>query len=332
MIWRFLLIGLCVLGAAAAAVLTLFHYPVPLDSPVSVTIRRGQSTGDIAASLDEAGLLRSRRLFRWWTALRGVDRNLQPGKYEFHGSVSMAGLLDSLLSRGAVVVRVTIPEGWTITQMAPLLERQLGFDSAAFVDLTRDPDLLKRFNIPNHTLEGYLLPDTYDFYWGVEPSEVVSRMTDAMAAAWNDSLAGRMGELGWSMHETLTLASMVEAEATIDSERARISAVFHNRLRQGMLLQCDPTVIYGMGGLPPGRPLLRGDIEKPSPYNTYLNAGLPPGPIGNPGVESIIAALYPDSTNEFYFVADGRGGHIFSRSLDDHNNARVRVKRNRNSE
>lgn len=324
-----LVIALGIAGAAAALLL-LFHYPISLTNPVEVTIRRGESTKEIAASLDDSGLLRSRRLFRWWAALRGFDRDLHPGRYKFEGKISMSDLLDSLRNRAAVVVRVTIPEGWTIAEMAPYLADQLGFDSASFVAVTGDRALLSKYGVPNHTLEGYLLPDTYEFYWGVEATDVVARMADAMAATLNDTLRARIKELGWSVHEALTLASMIEAEATVEAEHPRISAVFHNRLRTGMLLQCDPTVIYGMGGLPDGRPLLRGDLDHPSPYNTYINPGLPPGPIGNPGVESIRAALYPDSTDEYYFVADGAGGHIFTRSLDEHNNARVTVKRRQN--
>jgi UPF0755 protein len=159
---------------------------------------------------------------------------------------------------------------------------------------------------------------------------VIDRMAQDSRAVFTDSLVRRMDSMGLDRHAVLTLASMIEAETADPGERRHIAGVFRNRLNLGMPMQCDPTVIYGMEGLLNGRPLLTKDLEFNSPYNTYLNPGLPPGPICNPGRAAILAALYPDSTDDLYFVADGAGHHIFSRTLEQHNLARMQVHRELN--
>jgi len=330
---RKLATALVIIAVIITAVVWVIHAvrtPIVLAEPVSVTIVKGDKAAQIAAKLDQAGLLRSRWLFIELARWRRIDRNLRPGRYRFSGPTSMRGILDDLRSGRAVVVTVTIPEGWTIARMAPHLSAQLGFDSAAFVSATRDSAMIRHAGTRDGRLEGYLWPETYQFYWGVEPREVVLRMVDAARHIFTDSLEERARALRMDRHMTLTLASLIEAEAAAGNERTRISGVFHNRLAQGMLLQCDPTVIYALGGLPNGRLLQEGDLTYDSPYNTYMYPGLPPGPIGNPGMASIAAALYPDSTKDLYFVADGHGGHIFSRTLEAHNRACVLVKRAHN--
>jgi UPF0755 protein len=296
-----------------AVVLHLTYRPVVLNEAILVTIQPGEGTGKISERLDREGLLRSRRLFVWWARLRGIDRRLQPGRYEFAGPTAMSDVLEILYRGRAVTVTVTIPEGWTIAKMAQHLAGKLDFDSALFAGLSHDTKILRQWGIPSDNMEGYLLPETYLFFWGVKVAEVIERMAVANRTVFNDSALERMTELGWNRHEVLTLASMIEAETGSRVEHARISAVFHNRLRRRMLLQC--------------RQLLRKDLEFESPYNTYLNPGLPPGPICNPGKASIFAALYPDSTNELYFVADRKGGHIFSATLREHNRARATLSR-----
>jgi UPF0755 protein len=319
---------LIVVGIVGAG-LYFAHTPVMLDKTVAVVIESGQSTGEIAAILDEEGVLRSRRFFIWWAKLRGIDRHLQPGRYEFSGPTTMWEVMDSLRTGRVTTLRVTIPEGWILEEIAARVASELKVDSAAFMRLTRDPDVLKRWGVPADDMEGYLLPETYTFFYEVSAEAVINRLAEANYQIFTGAVARRMEEMDWTRHEVLTLASMVEAESGIRDERARIAAVFHNRLERGMLLQCDPTVIYGMGGLPPGRRLYRKDLDYESPYNTYLHAGLPPGPICNPGEAAILAVLYPGKSSELYFVADGRGGHIFSETLNEHNRARVQAKRNR---
>ncbi len=321
-----LIVALCLIFGVAA-LLHLAYRPVQVDQPVYITVARGENTKEIASQLDDKGLLRSKQLFLLWAKLRHIDRHLQPGRYEVSGPTSMDDLLDMLHAGEAMTLTLTIPEGWTIGRIASYLATELGTDSASVAKITHDPQLLKEWDIPRSSMEGYLLPETYTFYWGVAPEDVIKRMLEENKSLFNVGTMARLSDLGWTRHEALTLASMIEAETGNNGERKRISAVFHNRLNLGMLLQCDPTVIYAMGGLPPDRQLLRKDLEIDSPYNTYLHPGLPPGPICNPGKAAILAALYPDETNDLYFVADGKGGHIFTATLDEHNRAVSRVKR-----
>jgi UPF0755 protein len=241
----------------------------------------------------------------------------------------MDDVLDVLKAGRRERLTVTIPEGWTIAQMAERFGSALEFPPEEFTALSEDSVNLERWGVPNSHMEGYLLPETYTLFWGDGAEEAFAMLADASAAIFVDSIQARVDELDMNRHELLTLASMVEAETGIAEERPRIAAVFHNRLQQQMRLQCDPTVIYAMDGRPHGRFLWSNDLDFESPYNTYLNAGLPPGPICNPGRAAIMATLYPDTTNELYFVADGSGGHIFSKTLEEHNRARARVKRSR---
>lgn len=328
--WRWVIAGVLVLAAGGAAGLAHIAYkPIALTAQVPVTIADGETTGDIADRLDSLGLLRSRRLFVWWARLRRVDRDLQPGRYLFSGSTSMDDILDILRFGVRETVSVTIPEGWTIPETIARLSTSLDIPRDALEEVLRDSDFPDRTGIPYNHMEGYLLPETYEFFAGVGAGNVIKRLISESEAIFEDSITNRLAELDMTRHQILTLASMIEAETGVRNERALIAGVFHNRLRRGMLLQCDPTVIYAMGGLRPGRRLYTKDLEIESPYNTYRNSGLPPGPICNPGRAAIMAALYPDTTDALYFVADGNGGHIFSRTLNEHNRARVRVKRGR---
>lgn len=301
--------------------------PVTLTAPVEITIAQGEATSRIAASLDSAGVIRTARAFRWLAKWRGVDRNLHPGRYRFEGSLTMGEVLSTLSEGRAMTVTVTIPEGWTLARIATHLAAQLGFPEDSLRPLLRDPRIRASIAPEATSLEGYIWPDTYQFYWGVNPRVVLDELTKPTKSFFADSLIDRASAHGLTKHKVLTLASMIEAEAADGAERGLISGVFHNRLRDGWLLQCDPTVVYAMGGLTRGRSLQKSDLDFDSPYNTYRYAGLPPGPICNPGEASIIAALYPETTDAMYFVANGDGSHTFSRTLDQHNTARAKIKR-----
>jgi UPF0755 protein len=328
--WKIaLIIVVVVLLTLLGVVLYQTYRPVILPAPVTMVVHRGETTGQVATRLDSLGLLRSRRLFILWAKYKKIDRQLRPGRYEFQGRTSIPDLVASL-QLGSPPIKVTIPEGWTLPKIAARFARELGTDSAAFMAETRATSLLHRFDATSDRLEGYLLPETYEFHWGATPIEVIERMAESQQAIFTDSLVRRMADLSLNRHEILTMASMIEAETADSTERRHIAGVFYNRLRIGMPMQCDPTVVYAIGGLTNGRALLTKDLEVDSPYNTYLYAGLPPGPICNPGRDAILAALYPDSTKDLYFVADGMGHHIFSRSLEQHNLAKMRVHRNLN--
>lgn len=312
---------------AAASIGYWIERPIVLDTSVDITVAPGDGTREIAVKLDSAGLIHSQRAFRWTARWRQIDRHLRPGRYRFEGRLRLSDVLGILHDGRAVTVTVTIPEGWTIARIAPYLASELGVSVDSFLTLTEDQGLLTEWAPEARSLEGYLWPDTYKLFWGVPPRELSLELLRGSKNVFVDSLAARAVQLSMTRHQVLTLASMIEAEAADGAERGLISGVFHNRLRDGWLLQCDPTVVYALGGLPPGRSLVKDDLAFDSPYNTYLYPGLPPGPIGNPGLASIIAALYPDSTDAMYFVADGNGSHVFSRTLNQHNAARTQIKR-----
>jgi UPF0755 protein len=327
---KFVLIIFTLLVLAVACAFALGYWverPMALEAPREITVAPGDGTREIAARLDSAGVIRSRRAFRWLAKWKGIDRHLRPGRYRFEGTVRLSDVLQQLNEGRIVTVMVTIPEGWTLARIAPHLTRELRLPPDALAALMSDTTIVAEWAPGAASLEGYLWPETYQFYWGVKPREVLTRLLQSGREQYNDTLAARAAALGWTRHQVLTLASLIEAEAADGNERGMISGVFHNRLREGWLLQCDPTVIYAMGGLPPDRLLSRQDLDFESPYNTYLHPGLPPGPICNPGLASIRAALYPDSTDAMYFVADGQGAHVFSRTLEQHNAANSRVKR-----
>ncbi len=318
---------LILLLLVAGFVLHRVFMPVELpgDEPTHVIIEDGATTAEIAQQLGEREIIRSPRIFRWLARAWGIDRRLKPGRYDFIGEVSTYEILQALYEQAAVLVKITIPDGWRLRTIARFAQGELGVDSTQFLQLCRDSTFLDQLGVPMGNAEGYLLTDTYRFYWGVDTEEFVEALVDMTHRVFVDSLVERMNEIGWSKHQTLTMASLIEAEAGVAEERTRISGVFHNRLRRNMKLQCDPTVIYAMGGI--NRRLLYKDLKIDSPYNTYKYRGLPPGPICNVGIPAITAALYPDEHNELYFVARGDGTHIFTESLREHNRARREVKK-----
>ncbi len=327
---KFVIILFVILVAALLTAVSIGYWierPITVTTPVQITIAQGDRTPEIGAKLDSAGLINSARVFRWMARWRKIDRHLRPGRYKFEGQLSITDILDTLSVGRAMTVDVTIPEGWTIARIVPYLAGELGFPSDSLRALMDEPALLAEIAPGVTSLEGYLWPETYQFFWGVDPRSVVNELTRVSKQFFTDSLGARARQLGLSRHQVLTLASMIEAEAVDGEERGIISGVFHNRLRDGWLLQCDPTVVYALGGLPPERSLLKTDLDFDSPYNTYLYRGLPPGPINNPGKASILAALDPDPTGAMYFVANGDGSHTFSRTLSQHNSASAKIKR-----
>jgi UPF0755 protein len=204
------------------------------------------------------------------------------------------------------------------------LSRELGVDSLKIAALCRDSAVIAAWGIPDSTVEGYLLPDTYLFHWQTEERELLDRLLGAFREFYTDSLQARATALGMTTHQVLTLASIVDKETQIPDERPIVAGVYHNRLKIRMRLDADPTIQYILPNGP--RRLLYSDLNIRSPYNTYRNYGLPPGPIANPGRQAILATLYPTQHQFYYFVADGRGGHTFTRTYEEHQRA-VRVYR-----
>jgi UPF0755 protein len=301
--------------------------PIPWKAEtdsVSIIIEPGDSMIRVVNKLNQAGLTRGGTGIRLISKITGKDRHIQTGRYDFQKGVTPYSVFRKITQGDVTLREVTIPEGLTIREIAGILKRGLDIDSAQFVSLATDDKVAKDLGIPADNLEGYLFPDTYRFSWGTTSEEAIHILVGQFQKTFNDTLRRRAEEIGFSLAKAVTLASMVEAEAKDGDEREMISAVYHNRLKRGMLLQCDPTVIYALLGL--DRPLLLADLEVDSPYNTYKHAGLPPGPICNPGKASLVAALYPADVDYLYFVAQGDGTHVFSTTLRQHNNARLKIK------
>lgn len=313
-------------GAGAGVWVWQSHVmPRDLGSTVrSVMVHPGDSFAHVASRLDSAEVINHPLLFRLFARWRELDRRLIPGRYEFSGLRSPEQVLD-MLARGEVAtLQFTIYEGAPLWKVASIVARTMELDSAAFMRLAGDSDFLSQRSLP--FLEGYLFPSTYRFPWGTPLEKIVD---DILAIGRNqtDSLWQLPAPDGLSREEVLVLASIVEAEAMLEAEKPIIAAVYLNRLRLRMRLDADPTVIYGLGGL--SRPLLRRDLDSITPYNTYRRFGLPPTPINSPGLTAIAAVLRPAVTDYLYFVADGSGGHRFSKTNAEHNRARAEIKRAR---
>jgi peptidoglycan lytic transglycosylase G len=290
-----------------------------------VVIPRGAGIETIAGILKAHGLVGSPELFVLAARILGYDRHLKAGRYSVAVGSSIYRILRQLASGMSVRDMVTIPEGLRAEQVASLLYLQARIDPVRFMSLVRDSTFSRSLGVPADELEGYLFPSTYPFYPLLSPEEVLRVMVNDGLRVIGEEMALPGAKNDLSVHGLVTLASIVEAEAEAPEERPRIAAVFYNRLRKGMMLQSDPTVSYALG-VWRGRVYYR-DLDVKSPYNTYRNRGLPPGPICSPGRGAIHAVLFPspDST-EFYFVARGGGTHIFTRTWEDHLRAVARVR------
>ena len=303
-----------VFGAVFVWAYAQFVRTGPLAAPKTMIIPRGAGLDDIAAQLAGAGILSDPLIFRIGAWLAGTDKSLRAGEYVFPARISPRQAVALLQSGKTVVRRLTVAEGLTTAQVLAQLKRTEGLEG----DILSPPG------------EGTLLPETYHFSYGERRDAMVARMREAMgetfARLWESRAPGLPLK---TSREALILASIVEKETAVPDERGRIAAVFLNRLGKGMRLQSDPTVVYALtGGLGPlGRPLTRADLKTPSPFNTYLIDGLPPGPVSNPGRAAMAAVLDPPETGDLYFVADGAGGHVFARTLGEHNRNVVRWRK-----
>lgn len=298
---------------------------------VSVMIEEGDSMAKIVERLKQADLIENGKWFLILSEVLGKDRHIQAGRYDFYKGMTLYSVFNKLVRGEVTPIGVLIPEGSTIREIAQILKKEVGIDSAKFVKIATDSQVAENLNIPASNLEGYLFPNTYRLNWGMDPTKLAQIMVNEFKNTFTPVLSERAKEIHFSVHDVVTLASMIEAEAKDGKEREMISAVYHNRLKLGMLLQCDPTVIYALGlnhpqGFTSAPPLLIKDLDIDSPYNTYKYPGLPPGPICNPGKASIMAALYPANVDYLYFVAKGDGTHIFSLTLDEHNRAKNGMK------
>jgi UPF0755 protein len=281
-----------------------------------VYIKPKTSVQDIAQTLRDAGVIHSRWAFLALAYIQGSLTRLHAGEYEFPRGTSLLEILQKLEAGKVVTHQVTIPEGFTAQDIARLLAGERLVDVDRFMALVKDAKFAEGVAVPADSLEGYLFPDTYRLTRGMGEEEILHIMLARFRQALPKDTEERAQELGLDMHSVLTLASMIEKEARLDSERPLVAAVFYNRLRRNMPLQSDPTAVYG--SVDPPHRITPLDLRRQSPYNTYLNAGLPPGPIANPGLASIMAALHPAHVPYLYFVAKNDGSHFFSRTLEEH--------------
>jgi len=294
------------------------------DPPTRVTIPTGATMSVAADSLGRTGVIGSPRLFRLYARLRSSDRGIKAGTYLLRPDASWESVLTSLRSGKGVVTVVTIPEGYTLSQTETLLSAKLSVPADSIRAAVRDTALLRRLDVPTPTLEGYLFPDTYFFSPGTTARTAVQTMVRRFEQRWRTEWGARLDTLALSRHDLVTLASIVEREAKLPQERPVIASVYWNRLRKGMRLEADPTVQYALPQYQ--RRLLNKHLNVKSPYNTYRNAGLPPGPIAAPGIASLQATLYPANVPYLFFVAYPDGHHEFRVKLADHQ-AAARVAR-----
>jgi UPF0755 protein len=295
------------------------------QGPLIVVIPPHQGILDIAVRVGDADVVRSRLAFLATAVVRGVPRSLKAGEYEVPRDANTWDVV-TLLESGHVRQHAVLhPEGATLAELARALEAEQLATADAVARAATDKTFLATHGIDGPSVEGYLFPDTYQFVRGMTPEEMLGRMVQRMRAKLTPDVRARARARNLSVHELLTLASIIEREAVVKEEQRVISGVFWNRLRVGMPLQADPTVQYALAK--ERRALSRGDLLIDHPYNTYVRVGLPPGPIASPGLGAIEAALDPAPVKYLYFVAQDDKRHYFSTSVDEHNRAVARYRR-----
>ena len=322
---------LCILVAFIAFVdigslATLFHYSSTPINPngnknalVMVDIPSDSSFVKTTDILNKAGLIKSRYLFYCLALTKRATRSIRPGQYEFNDSMTPTEILDKLLRGEVKLYIITIPEDSTVKEIAEHLAESKLIDKATFLALAVDRDFLDTLGIKANSIEGYLFPNTYYFDRSMSTRQIMKTMVYEFWKRVTPEMVKRAEELGFDLNQFVTFASIVGKESGNQPEKKTISAVFHNRLKKRMPLQSDPTAVYDLENF--SGKVRRSHLKRKSPYNTYIIRGLPPGPIANPGIDSLNATLNPEQVNYLYFVSRKDGTHQFSSSLDMHNKA-----------
>lgn len=315
-----LVVGLLAAGAAYVEYTRVYAPFQGFSGEQFVEIPPGAGTKAIGDRLVSAGVLRDGLTFRLALTLSGNARKLKAGEYRFDRPLRPLDVLDKLARGDVYVVALTFPEGHTIVEMAKIFETHGFGPAASFVAAARDPLLVKDLDPGARDLEGYLFPDTYLLPRHTDAAHLARLMVERFRKALTPDLVEAARDRGLSIHQLVTLASIVEKETSRADERGLVAAVYSNRLRIGMLLQCDPTVIYALerAGTYDGN-IRKEDLGVDSPYNTYRFAGLPPGPIASPGKDALVAAAHPADADFLYFVSRNDGTHEFARTLEEHN-------------
>lgn len=300
----------------------IFEHPVDSSdtTPQSIEIAKDSNLTMVAAELESRGFVKYGWALKFAGRVSKKDSRIVAGEYEIRRSMSVVELLNAITSGNPIQRKVIVREGVSTREIGEIIEKAGLLKKTEFDQALGDRALIKSSGTDNGALEGYLFPETYLFSRPITAREVITRMIKIGLDHWPQSFSNRAAELGMTRHQIMTLASIIEKESGNQEEQPTISSVFHNRLKQQIPLQSDPTVIYGLGDQFDGN-LTRAHLETPTPYNTYTITGLPPGPICNPGDSAIRAALFPIDTAYLFFVADGTGKHVFSTTLEEHNAA-----------
>ncbi len=317
------------LGIAVFYKLVLFNAPLidlnemTVDRKILITVPKGATLKDAAVILEESRVISDHRLFIWAAKYRNAEHRIKAGKYLLPLHASNHQILSILQQTKPQSLRITVPEGRNLPGILSAFQKQMPLTADTFRAALRDTQIIRESGLKDTSLFGYLMPNTYEFDPGTSERDIVRTMTGEFCRFYDDDLKKRTRHLKLTTKEVVTLASIIEGETADPDERYLVSAVYHNRLKKRMLLQADPTIQYITGDNP--RRLYFKDLEIDHPYNTYKYKGLPPGPVNNPGKESILAALYPASVNYLYMVSDGKGRHIFSTNLRDHLRAKKKL-------
>jgi UPF0755 protein len=304
------------------------------NSSYQFEIKQGSPLTVVIDSLYEKKIIPNKTFMRVAAFFYSAEKKVKAGKYNIPNGLNYFQLVEILIDgTPAEQKRLTIPEGIWQFKLASLISKEFNLDSAKIMELSEDKEFLTTIGIEAKSAEGYLLPETYYFYDDNNEREIITKLKMEMDKIFEtQSVIDQMQKMDMTKHQILTLASIIDGESNVVSEFKRISGVYHNRLNKNMLLQADPTVQYLIRHRNKKNKVYFKDLEIVSPYNTYLYAGLPPGPINNPGKEAIMAAIFPEKNDYIFFVADGNGGHVFSKSLSDHNKNVSNYRRWRNSQ
>jgi UPF0755 protein len=319
-----LIFTLICVGALGLVLVVLAMNRPTGSGPREIVIQNGMTVVQIGRLLRHEKVIRSPQLLILFSIFNGTSRQLKAGFHRFQEGMSTWEVLKELsVSRDNYRV-VTLPEGMTLEQTLRRLAAELDLDEGKMRGLASDPGYCRRSGVTADNLEGYLFPETYRFSLTMDEEQVIRMPVRHFFRIFDGKMAARARQMDMSVHDVVTLASIIEGEALLDEERATISAVYHNRLKRGMYLQADPTIQYAIEGGP--RRLFNKDYKIDSPYNTYRHRGLPPGPVMNPGAASLKAALYPAEVDYLFFVARGDGSHVFSRTSREHNDAERKTR------
>jgi UPF0755 protein len=306
---------------SAGLLLYNIHYSVPGEAhhPAEIRVEQGDSLAAVIRKLREQKIISNGLFFSLWARLSGAEKKLHTGLYRFDSGVTPREVLDRLVNGKGIFLTVTIPEGLTVKEIAVLLDKLKIADRERFLTEAANPDLLAALGLHDRSLEGYLFPSTYHFTPSTAERDIIINMAEQFRKISQPLLMQRDGSGQLTPHQILTLASIIEKETGVEAERPLVSAVFHNRIKRQMPLQSDPTVIFGLKNF--NGNLTRKDLTDANPYNTYRISALPPGPICNPSLSSIRAALHPADVPYLYFVSKNDGTHLFSETVEAHNQA-----------